>query len=260
MAQPISQMVAARYPAFGVYSKNNVDVYATRNNAAALAQLPNSAAGVYAERRFLQEQLNLYTGSVGIVTKRGAFALHGNYYGFSLYHQMQLSLGYGLQVSDKIDVGVQFNYHTVSQGNGYGTASSINASAGAVFHLTSKIHAGINIYNPGGSKWSKTEGEKIPSQYTFGLGYEVSDKLFISGELVKEENLPTSVNAGLQYRFLPQFFARAGVSTAANNLYAGVGFNLTSFRIDVSASYHPQLGISPGVLLLFDFGKKTTKE
>ncbi len=256
LAQPVSQMVAARYPALGVYSKNNVDLYAARNNAAALAQLPNSGAGIYAERRFLQDQLNLYTGSVGYKTKRGAFALHGNYYGFSLYNQMQLSLGYGLQVSDKIDVGVQFNYHSVNQGNGYGMASSINASAGAVFHLTEKIHAGVNIYNPGGSKWSKTAGEKIPAQYTLGLGYEVSDKLFISGELGKEENLPASINAGLQYRFVPQFFARAGVSSATNNLYAGIGLNLAKFRIDLAASYHPQLGVSPGVLLLFDFGKK----
>ena len=255
MAQPISQMVAARYPALGVYSKTNVDLYSTRNNAAALAQLPNSGAGIYAERRFLQEQLNLYTGSIAIKTKTGAFALHGNYYGFSLYNQLQLSVGYGLKLSDKIDVGAKFNYHSVSQGNGYGKASSINASAAAVFHLTEKIHAGINIYNPGGSKWSKTEDEKIPSAYTFGLGYDVSHKLFISGELVKEENLPASVNAGLQYRFVKQFFARAGVSTATNNLFAGVGFNLPRIRIDLAASYHPQLGLSPGVLLLFDFGK-----
>ena len=250
-------MVAARYPALGAYSISNVDLYATRNNAAALAQLPNSAAGVYAERRFLQDQLNLYTASIGIKTKTGAFALHGNYYGFSLYNQMQLSLGYGLRVSDKVDVGVQFHYHAVNQANGYGSASSINASAGAVFHLTDKIHAGINIYNPGGSKWSKAADEKIPAQYTFGLGYEVSDKLFISGEMVKEENLPASVNMGLQYRFVKQFFARAGVSTATNNLFAGVGFNLPKFRIDLAASYHPQLGLSPGILLLFDFAKKT---
>jgi len=252
-------MVAARYPALGAYSKTHVDLYATRNNAAALAQLPKSCAGVYAERRFLQEQLNLYNGSVAYKTRKGAFALHCNYYGFSLYNQMQLSLAYGLQVSDKIDVGVQFNYHSVNQGNGYGKASSINASAGAIFHLTEKIHAGINIYNPGGSKWSKAADEKIPAQYTFGLGYEVSDKLFISGELVKEENLPTSINAGLQYRFVKQFFARAGVSTATNNLYAGIGLNLLKFRIDFAASFHPQLGVSPGVLLLFELGKKDGK-
>ncbi|MEO7312583.1 MAG: hypothetical protein ABIX01_19510 [Chitinophagaceae bacterium] len=249
-------MVAARYPGLGAYSKNNVDLYATRNNAAALAHLHNSCAGIYAERRFLQEQLNLYNGSLAYKTKRGAFALHGNYYGFSGYNQMQLSLAYGLEINDKVDVGVQFNYHSINQGNGYGKSSSINASAGAVFHPTEKMHLGINVYNPGGSKWSKSQDEKIPARYSFGLGFEVSDKLFISSEMVKEESLPATVNAGLQYRFIKQFFARTGVSTATNSVYAGIGFNLPGFRIDLNTSYHPQLGLSPGVLLLFDFGKK----
>ncbi|MES2777029.1 MAG: hypothetical protein V4722_22825 [Bacteroidota bacterium] len=253
-------MVAARYPSLGVYSKTNVDVYATRNNPAALAQLPNSAAGIYAERRFLMAALNLYTGSAGIKTRGGAFAFHGNYYGFGFYRQMQLSLGYGLQLNDKIDLGVQFNYHTLNQGNGYGQASSINTGAGVVFHLTDNIHAGINIYNPGGSKWSKAKDEKIPSQFTFGLGYDASDKLFISIELVKEENLPASVNAGVQYRFMKQFLARAGANTAANNFWAGIGLCMAKFRIDLAASYHPQLGVSPGILLSFDFGRKKGEE
>ena len=255
-AQPISQSMVARYPALGAYSKNYVDLYSTRNNAAALALLQQSSAGIYGERRFMLGQLNLYAASVGLPTSKGGFGVHLNYFGFSLFNQMQLSLGYGMALSEKVDIGVQFNYHSVNQGNGYGKASSINASVGALFHLTEKIHVGINIYNPLSSKWSKAKDEKIAAQYSFGLGYEASDKLYISGELVKDEDLPTNVNVAIQYRFMKQFFARAGIASSSSSYFAGLGFNLATCRVDLTASYHPQLGISPGLLLLFGFGKK----
>jgi hypothetical protein len=217
--------------------------------------LQQSSAAVYAERRFSLSNLNLFSFSGGFKTRMGAFALHGNYFGMGLFNQSQFSLGYGMALSKKIDAGVQFNYYSLRQGNGYGNTSSINASAGAIFHLTDKVHAGINIYNPVGSKWNKAD-KKIPSQYTFGLGYEASDKLFVSAEAVKEENLPAGVNAGIQYKFHPQFFARAGISSATNSYYASVGFVLPAFRMDIAASYQSPLGVSPGVLLLFNIGKK----
>ncbi len=234
-------------------------MYATRSNAASLANLNQSSVALYAERRFALNNLNLLSFSGAVVTKRGAFAVHGNYFGFGLFSQSGLSLAYGIQVSKKADVGVQFNYYNLHQGAGYGSASSINASAGAIFHLTDKVHAGIHIYNPVGSKWSKAE-EKIPSQYTLGLGYEASDRLFVSAEAVKEENLPATVNAGLQYQFQKQFFARAGVSTATASYFAAVGFVFDSFRADIAASYQSPLGISPGILLLFNLDKKKLEE
>ena len=175
-AQPLTQPIATRYLPLGAYSSKVPDIYATRSNAASLARLPNASAAVYAERRFSLSSLNLFSFSAGLVTKSGAFALHGNYFGYSLFSQSQLSLAYGRAVSKKIDVGVQFNYYSLRQGNGYNGASSINAAVGAIVHVTDKLNAGINIYNPTGSKWSKAD-EKIPAQFKFGPGYAVSDKV-----------------------------------------------------------------------------------
>lgn len=255
-AQPLTQPVSARYLPLGTYSEKSLDIYATRSNAASLAYLPQSSAAIYAERRFGLSSLNGFSFSAGILTKKSAFALHGNYFGYSLFSQSQLSLAYGRPISKKVAVGVQFNYYSLRQGNGYGNASSVNASVGTMIHITDKLNAGINIYNPTGSKWSKADDEKIPAQFTFGLGYDVSDKVYISAEIVKEENLPVSVNAGLQYQLNKQFFARAGASTATSSYFASVGFQLDAFRADVAASYQSPLGISPGIMLLFNLGKK----
>jgi hypothetical protein len=260
VAQPITQPITARYLPLGAYSKTHADVYATRNNAASLAQLQQSSAAVYAERRFALSPLNLFNFSAGFLTKDGAFALHGHYFGFGLFSQSQFSLAYGRKISDKADAGIQFNYHSLRQGNGYGNASSINASAGVIFHVTDKLHTGIHIYNPTGSRWSKAGNEKIPAQFTFGAGYDVSENLYLSAEIVKEENFPAAVNAGIQYHFDEPFFVRAGISTATSAYFASVGFQMNVFRVDIAASYQPLLGISPGMLLLFNMGTRKSAD
>ena len=63
----------------------------------------------------------------------------------------------------------------------------------------------------------------------------------------------------MQYKFLPQLLARVGIATNTSNVYAGVGFTLRSFRLDAVASHHPQLGITPGLLLIYDFSRKNNE-
>ena len=74
--------------------------------------------------------------------------------------------------------------------------------------------------------------------------------------MIKSEGHNVNVNAGFQYQFIKQFFIRAGVATFTANYFAGLGFRLKDFRLDIATSYHPQLGLSPGLLLLYEFGKR----
>jgi len=96
--------------------------------------------------------------------------------------------------------------------------------------------------------------------HSMGAGIDVSDKLFTGVEIIKEENQPVDVQAAIHYAFLPQFFVRGGVATQTSNYFAAVGFQLPAFRIDISGSYHQQLGWSPGILLLAKFGKNKSAE
>lgn len=258
-SQGVTDAIGARYLSLGAYSSHNVDVYATRSNPASLARLQRSAAAVYGERRFMLEDLNLYTGAVGITTGSGNFALYGSYFGFNLSNQTQVSLSYGRKVTSKVDIGASFHYHQIKQAGIYGSETAFTGSVGLLLHLTDKIHAGINAYNPIRAAYDKDKLERIPSQYNFGIGYDASDKLFVSAELVKAEDHHLNVNAGLQYKFVKQFFIRAGIATLTSNYYVGLGFNLKDIRLDIATSYHPQLGLSPGLLLLYEFGKKKTE-
>jgi hypothetical protein len=253
-AQTLRRPVAAPYIGLGAYSLHHADVFSFTSNQAALAQLKNVSAGVYGERRFLLSELNNYTAAIGLPTASGNFGLKAGYSGFSDYNETQLGLAYGRKLGSKIDVGVQFNYNGI-QVAGYGNASAISFDIGTILHLTDKLNAGVHVSNPVGGKFGKDQQEKLASVYAVGFGYEASDKFFISAEIEKEEDQPVNVNAGLQYKFLPQLLTRVGMSSATSAAWLGLGLNIKSFRVDITASYHPQLGITPGILFLFNLDK-----
>ncbi|MGG9971403.1 hypothetical protein ACQ33O_06385 [Ferruginibacter sp. SUN002] len=253
-SQSLRQPLSATYLGLGAYSKQHVDVFSYLNNQAALAQIKSAGAGVYGERRFMLDETSMYAASIVIPSKMGNFGINMKYFGFKDFNENQLSVAYGRSLSKKVDIGAQFNYYGYKVPS-YTNDNTLNFEVGLITHLTDKLNAGIHVYNPIGGKFSKTD-EKLTSAYKFGLGYDVSDKFFVSGEVVKEEDFPVNLNAGVQYRFVKQFFARAGISSATSLAYAGVGVSWNNFRLDLSGSYHPQLGWSPGLLLIMNFGKK----
>ena len=253
--QTVRRPVAAVYAGLGACSIDHVDVFSFTNNQASLAQMKSASAGVYGERRFMLNELSLYQLAIAVPTNSGNFGFKAGYFGFSDYNESQMGLAYARKLGNKVDVGVQFNYNGI-QVSGYGNSSAINFEIGTVFHLTDRLNAGVHAYNPVGGKYGKDSEEKLASIYTVGLGYEASDKFFVSAEIEKEENQTVNVNAGMQYKFLPQFMIRAGIVTNTSVLYGGASLFLKTFRLDVAASYHPQLGVTPGLLLIYDFKKK----
>jgi len=254
-SQTLLRPIAAPYIGFGAYSFNHTDVFSFTSNQASLAQLKNPAAGVYGERRFLQSELNNYTAAIALPTHSGNFGLKAGYSGFSDYNDSQIGLTYARKLGNKVDIGIQFNYNGIRIA-GYGNASAISFEAGTIFHITDKLHTGFHISNPVGGKFGKDHQEKLPSVYTAGFGYDASSTFFFSAEIIKEEDQPVNVNAGIQYKVIPQLLVRGGMSTATSSAWIGLGLSLKSFRMDVTSSYHPQLGITPGLLLLFNFNKK----
>ena len=254
-AQALRRPLAAPYIGLGAYSINHIDAFSFTSNQAALAQPKSTAIGVYGERRFLLAETNMYSAVGVLPTKQGNFGFQADYFGFKNYNESQLGIAYARSLGSKLDIGVKFNYYSYRI-PGYQNSSAVNFEIGAIAHLTEQLHAGIHFYNPVGGTLSKTNNEKLGSIYKFGLGYEPSENFLVSIEIVKQENLPVNVNAGVQYNFAKQFFARAGIASENESPYGGAGISWSNIRVDLSASYHPQLGFSPGLMLIVNFKSK----
>jgi hypothetical protein len=242
------------YTRANAYSTIQKDVFSFTGNQAALAENKQFSIGIYGESRFMLQELSSYQMAFALPTPSGNFGLQANYFGSSVYNESALGLAYARRLG-KIDLGVQFNYFEM-KASGYGNAPAVNFEAGAILHVTDQFQTGIHIYNPTRAGIGKNSGEKLPVIYSFGLGYDASENFFIGGEIEKKEDEPVNVNAGLQYAFDEKLFARAGISSATSSFYLGAGFLLNGFRIDVTASLHPSLGFTPGLLLMYTIPDK----
>jgi hypothetical protein len=249
-AQTVHQPVTAAYIRSGAYSTSQPDAFSFGANQAALAQTNHLSAGLFAERRFLMQELSSFHLAFALPTASGGFGVNTGYFGNMDHNELQAGLAYGRKLGKKVSAGVQFNYYTIGV-NGYGRASSVNFEGGLMFQLTGQCRAGIHAYNPTGSKIGKYGEEKLSSIYSMGLGYDASDRFFLSGSIEKTEDRPVNVQAALHYQFDQKLLARAGFSSGTANYFLGAGVLFSDLRLDVTASVHPQLGITPGLLLVY---------
>jgi hypothetical protein len=257
MAQSIRYSIALPYVGLSAYSTQQNDPLSFTANQAALAKVKQAGMGLYGEQRFLLAATNAYALATVLPTKQGNFGIQLNYAGFKNFNESKIGLAYARSLGNKVDVGVQFNYYSYRIPS-YGNASSVNFEAGAIIHFTDKLNGGIHIYNPVGGKLSNSDNEKLASAYKIGLGYDASEFFFISSEIIKEEDKEVNIVAGFQYHFAKQFFARAGFISASSTPFAGAGIGWKNMRLDVSGSYHPYLGFSPGILFIVNFGRKNS--
>ena len=255
VSQSIRYSLAKPYISLSAYSRQQNDPFSFTGNQAALAQSKAAGVGVYGERRFMLSEAGAYTLAASVPTRLGNFGIQLNYAGFKNFNENKIGLAYARKLGKLVDVGVQFNYYSYRI-PAYGNASTINFEIGAMLHLTDKLNAGLHVYNPVGGKLGKNSNEKLAAAYKIGLGYDASDRFFISSEIIKEEDKAVNIIAGLQYQFAKQFFAKAGFISGSTTAYAGAGIAWKNLRLDISASYHPQLGFSPGILLIMNFKSK----
>jgi len=254
--QSLRYTLAQPYISLSAYSAQQNDPLSFTGNQGALAQTKNAGIGVYGERKFMLSETSVYTLVSSLPTRLGNFGILMNYAGFKNFNENKIGLAYARKLGKLVDVGVQFNYYGYRIPV-YGNASTVNFEIGAMLHLTEKLNAGIHVYNPVGGNLTKDKEEKLASAYKAGIGYDASDKFFISTEIIKEEDKAVNVIGGLQYQFAKQFFAKAGFISESSSGYAGAGIAWKNLRLDITSGYHPQLGFSPGILLIMNFKAKT---
>lgn len=260
LAQSLRYSLAQPYISLSAYSSKQTDPLSFTGNQTALTQVKSAGIGVFGERRFMQSETSNYTLGASFPTRLGNFGIQLNYAGFKNFNEHKIGLAYARKLGKLLDVGVQFNYYGYRI-PAYGNTSTINFEIGAMLHLTDQLNAGLHVYNPVGGKLGTSaslsiDKEKLASAYKFGLGYDASDRFFISSEIIKEEDKAVNVIAGLQYQFAKQFFAKAGFISESTTAYAGAGVAWKNLRLDISSGYHPQLGFSPGLLLIMNFKPK----
>jgi hypothetical protein len=222
------------------YSSNHAELLSSVSNPASLTAIKNFSVVCAAERRYLLSGLNNYLIAAGMKLSSGYFGLTASYAGTPFYHESILSLAYARKLGKSVDIGLQLKYYQFSQGGGYGGSHTPGFLLGSVWHINEKLSSGIAIEYL--SKYN----------YEWGIGYDASEQFFISFVVKKEEDEPVNVICGIKYVPAKAVFFKAGVNTAISSPWFAAGITLKRMTLEFFSSWHPMLGISPGMSIQFE--------
>jgi len=247
--QTFRNAVSARWLGLPAYSQFQNDVFSFSANSAAIAGLTDFTAGVFGENRFLSE-INLFKASMAFPSVHGNFGVQVDYFGFEQYNESQIGFSYARDLGTKVAVGATFNYYN-ARVSAISSNSTVTFNAGIIWQPAEKITAGLSASNPIGGYLSKSGNEKLPFSYQLGMGYEPSRQILLSAIMEYAENLPLNVTAAFVFKYENKFFARGGMQSLNTSPFASAGIAFDKFRIDLSVSHHPYLGLSPGVTIIY---------
>lgn len=250
-AQSSKSPTSAWYSYSGTYSKDFSTAFSVYANPASLAIINRFSAGAYGEKRFMLSELGNYSAVIAIPTSSGNFALTADYFGYKAYNETTLGISYGRKIGELAYIGARFKYQSVLI-QSYGKASTINAEIGSIFQLTPQLWSGLSVENPFPVRFGKERDEKLTPLYKAGVGYTLSPACYFGLTVFKEEDHDPGIHIGVHYRPIKQLFAGAGIVTVNHSWYFGAGYLYKNLRLDFTVSFHNRLGMSPGLLLLYD--------
>ena len=248
--------VGARCKGMGGVSVAVIDFWAMQNNQAIMPFYDKMAAGVYYDNRFLlKETSTAAAGFVFPVGKRNDFfGLSVNHYGGGNFGNLQAGFAYAKSFAKVISVGLQFDYLYNYFGDAaYGHRSGFTFEVGMYGQITPDFSLGFHLYNPARLKMITYNDVKeyIPTLLRFGLAYNFKKKCVVGLDI--EKNLETKMQylAGIEYIFSDYFILRGGVRLPDFSFSLGMGTQLKNMVIDIAASYHSYLGMSPQITVLY---------
>ena len=230
------------------------DLWSAFNNQAGLVEIDGLVAGGYYRNLFFVEGLSDQGLVVAYGKGKNAFALDVSNFGIDQFSENKVGLAYAMELGEKLDMGVQLNYHSTRIGTDEEfKRNALTAELSMLAQLTKELQLGFKVFNPSQTKLSDFEDERIPTVMTIGGGYAFNDKVTLVSEVVKDIDLPAIVRAGVEYRVVPTIFLRGGVSTEPTLSSFGAGFILGQLDLDFAASYHHTLGYSTQISLSYRF-------
>lgn len=241
MTPPIAQVEA--------YSHLTTTALHFTANQGALPLAKGFMASVYGEKPFLLKELSFEQLAIVQPVGNGAFGLHVAYAGDAAYNATKTGVAYGQKLSNRLGIGVQFNYWQ-QHIQAYGSAAQVTVEGGLLVRVSEAVQAGLQVSNPVGVVLQKGI-EKMPAVYTVGAGYQPSSSFAITAALIKSQHVPLAVQAGAAYRFAPKLWAKAGINSRTAAFFIATGYQLKYFTVEVIGSIHPQLGLSPALMLTY---------
>lgn len=229
------------------------DVFSLFKNPAGLAQFNWREVGIYySPAPFgFTELANGYV-AYSEPFSFGSISLGGMTYGFDLYRESKIVLGFSYNYQNILFAGAAFNYHTFSIQN-YGNTGTVYFDLGGLVYILNELRWGFAVSNLNRASVADLD-DQIPMVLSTGFSYDILQNFSLNLALEKDIRYNPSVQIGIDFDIIEYLSLRAGTSNEPSRFSAGLGINYSIFSLDYAFFTHQDLGLThqAGITLSFD--------
>ena len=234
------------------------DVFTLFNNPAGLAQLNWKEVGIY----YSPAPFGLTELANGYVAYQqpfsfGSLGIGGMTYGFDLYRESKIILGYSFNYQNIFFVGAALNYHSYSIQN-YGSTGVFYFNLGALVYILDDLRWGFSTSNVNRATVGNTD-DQIPMILSTGFSFDILKNFSLNVALDKDIRYNPSLEFGIDYDIIEYLSLRIGSSTNPSKFTAGIGINYSIISLDYAFYTHPDLGLTHQAGIILCFGKDGTR-
>jgi hypothetical protein len=236
------------YLVLNSFSQQQNGIKAFSCNPALLMNEKKSSLGFFSERKFNLLDCSLNTMSFSKAFSNGNIGLAIKHAGNLGYQENQLGVYYSKKIVENLDIGLGFFYLS-GRASSFVNSFAVSTNIGSVIHLSPKVIVGFSVFNPINYCAVERIKQRIGNKDIIGIGYNATNNFFLGLTIIKEENHPLYFVSGIQYKMNKKAHFDLGIISKSGSMYLGIGYYLKKIQIKCSFSSHPQLGLSPGLLL-----------
>ncbi len=234
------------------------DVFSLFSNPAGLAQLNWREVGIY----YSPAPFGLTELSNGYVAYHepfsfGSISIGGMTYGFDLYRESRVVLGYSYNYQNILFAGATVNYHTYSIQN-YGSTGAFYFNLGGLVYILDELRWGFAVNNLNRASIADID-DQIPMTILTGLSFDILHNFSLNFALEKDIRFNPSIQFGIEYDIIEYLSLRAGTSNDPSRFTAGVGINYSVFSLDYAFFTHQDLGLTHQAGIILSFGKEGSR-
>ena len=231
------------------------DVFTLFNNPAGLAQINWKEVGVY----YSPAPFGLTELANGYVAYQqpfsfGSLGIGGMTYGYELYRESKIILGYSYNYDNILFLGAAINYQTYSIQN-YGSTGVFYLNLGGLVYILDDLRWGFSTNNINRATIGD-QNDQIPVVFSTGFSFDILQNFSLNASLVKDIRYDLSLAFGIDYDIIEYLSLRIGAADNPSKFTAGIGINYSILGLDYAFFTHPDLGLTHQVGLTLSFGKE----
>jgi hypothetical protein len=231
------------------------DGWSLFNNPAGLAGSKQLQLFFACDNRFGIAGLQSIAAGVSMPLKQATVGLSVQKLGDALYSEQMAGIAFSHKISH-VQLGIKANYVQVHVGD-LGTKGALVMEFGGIATVTPHLFFGAHVYNFTQAKLASYQDERIPTVMKTGLSYRPITQLMLNLEAQKDTDFPATINAGIEYQIIKQFYLRTGINTKPGIQHFGLGVHKKKFHFDYALRTHPTLGFSHHLSIALTFDRKT---